>query len=707
MCEIAKERHICQKQCYLYTCSRECNKACSQPYGHSGNCICTKNKNQHKCNERCSLINGKGCTTICVKEYGHSGNHNCSIREDQHKCDRRCKFSGNTNAKCCVNEFCQERYGHSGDEHLCQRSYHFCSFPCGLRSILGCQGICKELYGIPHQHKCLERHICKEECYFYKDFKTNPEKCINCRKKCCLPYQHQGNCICIEENRKEIHPCDGLCSLKEAGGCARTCNLIYKHSPPCQCIFDKKSHTCQKKCELCKNTTVCGHVFNHENDRSLQCSKCHNGICQLKSGDGHLCGSIHYDGNYCKKPGLCKNDPLLEGEGEDATYQSKLGQSIDYKKFNIGINEPEKCRIEIPPNKMKHEGPCDCRNAHFCNFQCQQCLVYCIEYYAPSHSLHFCTHGNIKKSYIYISDKKENSYANVIKDNKKYKLIEGEGAEIFLCDQYCREQGQGHTHLFESEDKIDEYNNEQIKLVEEKDNKYIYESKCPYFWENILKFNSKHSQEDKKKFNLCNWKCKDNTHQIAEYCQLQLWHQPTDHIPSGIYGKSVYDGHVFKCSHPRGAFNIFLIDCSGSMKSQSVKPNYPKIEDKMPNMLGAAIQEIYRYCKTRAVESFKDKCAIFGYSNEASKVFTERKIDEEQCETILDDCLGILKPNGGTKFLPAFEKAFDLIAEKEINKSELTPVIILLTDGLDHNHKETLSYIEKVSILFYLFFYRR
>ena len=147
---------------------------------------------------------------------------------------------------------------------------------------------------------------------------------------------------------------------------------------------------------------------------------------------------------------------------------------------------------------------------------------------------------------------------------------------------------------------------------------------------------------------MCNWKCKDKNHQIPEYCQLTLWHEPTQTIPSGIYGTSVYNGHVFKCKHTRGAYNIFLIDCSGSMESKSEVPNIPKIKDKMCNMLGAAIQEAYRYCKIRAVESYKDKCAFFGFDHRVF-VYDElvnRSIDEN--ESFLDECLDKLRPGGGT-----------------------------------------------------------
>ena len=98
--------------------------------------------------------------------------------------------------------------------------------------------------------------------------------------------------------------------------------------------------------------------------------------------------------------------------------------------------------------------------------------------------------------------------------NKNYSFQEGEKAIIFFCDEYCKEQGQGHIHQFISHfKKIQE--NENVKLIDSKKN--IYECKCSYFWENILKFKSTFTTEEQKKFSLCNWKCKNNTQRSYYY----------------------------------------------------------------------------------------------------------------------------------------------------------------------------------------------
>ena len=66
----------------------------------------------------------------------------------------------------------------------------------------------------------------------------------------------------------------------------------------------------------------------------------------------------------------------------------------------------------------------------------------------------------------------------------------------------------------------------------------------------------------------------------------------------------------------------------------------------------------------------------------------------EENENIVNTCLSNLKPDKCTKFYKAFEESYILL--KEINRNEFIPIIILLTDGLDHGYKTTKKYVEKV-----------
>ena len=133
------------------------------------------------------------------------------------------------------------------------------------------------------------------------------------------------------------------------------------------------------------------------------------------------------------------------------------------------------------------------------------------------------------------------------------------------------------------------------------------------------------------------------------------------------------------------------------MCSESQKPSNQEILEKMPNMLGAAIEAIVTFCKDREILSPKDKCSLFGFNKIAFDVYKNIDIKTHNQKEIMDSYFEKLKPDGFTKFKDAFEKAYDLILNSNINRNELIPVIILLTDGLDHGHEETIPYVKKVS----------
>ena len=329
---------------------------------------------------------------------------------------------------------------------------------------------------------------------------------------------------------------------------------------------------------------------------------------------------------------------------------------------------------------------------HKCGYQCPQCEYYCTEAWGHS-GLHNCFHGNIKNVYISLSD--SGLIAKIHKDKKKYLFQEGEEAVIFFCDDYCKEQGQGHIHQFISPD----YNiaeNENVRLVDRRS--CIYECKCSYYWENILKFKMNFTSEEQKKFSLCDWKCKYSSHQIDEYCQLPLWHKPERTIPNGIYGKWIYEGHIFKCSHPIGVYTIFLVDQSGSMKSKSNKPTNSIIKNKLDNMLGSSIQAISTFCKIRSNQSFKDKCSLIGFNNKTKIILENAYMNDN--EMIINKCLSDLYPENCTNFYNAFNESSKIL--EKVDRNEFFPIIILLTDGLDHSYESTKPFVEKVRIYIFI-----
>ena len=131
------------------------------------------------------------------------------------------------------------------------------------------------------------------------------------------------------------------------------------------------------------------------------------------------------------------------------------------------------------------------------------------------------------------------------------------------------------------------------------------------------------------------------------------------------------------------------------MESKSSGPTNLVIKQKMNNMIGASIQAIYDFCKKRDSLSPKDKSALIGFNDKANKIFENIPIGNEE---ILKNCLSKLNPRGGTFFVNAFKEAKTIL--EGIDRKELIPIIILLTDGLDHGFEDTIAFLKNdVSIL--------
>ena len=122
------------------------------------------------------------------------------------------------------------------------------------------------------------------------------------------------------------------------------------------------------------------------------------------------------------------------------------------------------------------------------------------------------------------------------------------------------------------------------------------------------------------------------------------------------------------------------------MESKSSGPTNLVIKQKMNNMIGASIQAIYDFCKKRDSLSPKDKSALIGFNDKANKIFENIPIGNEE---ILKNCLTKLNPKGATLFLNAFKEAKTIL--EDINRKEHIPIIILLTDGLDHGFEDTIQ----------------
>ena len=693
LCNLKIEEHICKNKCSLYIKPGEkCDTNCKLIAGHEGECDC---KNKHICNQICEFYNrSKNCKQFCSLPLNHKNNHICISSKEEHICLGICHLNGKTRGKC--EKDCCLPIGHEEKNLKCicsKNPQHLCNKICCLyEKSIGCKKECNKRYNHKDIHLCNStQHFCKKFCYYYEIYKKYKKG--KCEKKCYLPFNHKGKCICCKE---PSHPCINKCSLFEkSGGCNEECSLSYGHKEECICSVKITNHTCKEKCQLCNDNEIeCGHVYNHDNNYNLNCIKCKNQTCKL-SGKGHLCGIQHNCTQICEENGFCEIEGAVNVEVvETKIYKSISGDDIQYKLIKFQNKKKRNCGKKIPYNSFFHPGKhiCDEKLNHKCGRQCIQCEHYCIGDFGHI-GPHFCIHGNIKNSFISIKDSND---ALIRKDNKFYKFKQGETVKIFICDAYCKEQGQGHIHEFSSETKIE---NDDVKIKEEKFDGYIYECKCSYFWKNILYFKGDFTSDEIKKFSLCNWKCKDEKHPLPEYCQLPLWHNKVvgNCIPKGYSGQWVSaQGHVFKCNHSNPIYTIFLVDKSGSMKDTYVLPISPEIKKIFPNKIGCCIEAILEYCKARNEINPREKCGLIGFNDKGSLILENIFIGEK--ENIKKKCLSELKPHGQTNFLNAFKEAEKII--ENIKRYEFIPVIILLTDGLDSNKEQTIVHLKNVSSIF-------
>ena len=737
ICSVGKERHLCNKKCSLYDKSKiGCNHFCVLTYDHKGPCFCSAEKEVHKCNKICILLNESkaGCLKDCKFSANHQGDCLCQNSEKDHICNGICSLKINSRAETCYDQ-CSLSTRHKG-KCICYSKKHICSKDCDYRdkSRTGCFGRCMKDTDHEGIHICeneLNKHKCKEKCYLASKSR------LGCNQFCDKIPGHEGNCLCdsklkhlcnnycyllnichkdnlryccknaehtdIDKNDKHDcleeneHKCNKQCKLKNITiGCETECSLPYNHeklyNTECICKKPKEQHLCLEKCELCTNIQKpCEFEYNHiENGK-----------------EHHLCGKEHKCLKLCEHEGICEIVTNYELSKKRVHVLLKNKEKIVFEEKSEQISRRLKCNIDISPKKIDHKqkGKHICEILiHKCGFQCKQCNRLCnLEF---GHKVaHDCDHGLIDNAVIFT----EGEYAKLNYLNKIYDFENEESANIFTCYQYCKEQGRGHIHIID-ESKLEEKEKEFIGIYLEK--KYIrlnknnlYECKCQFFWEKVLKFNFEDKFDDDKKkiFNKCPAECPlCQTSERKSYCNEDLWHEQLSNVINK--NKDNFwiskEGHKFTCSHPMPCHTIFIVDKSGSMSYTDIKPSLQCIieNNNFNNRFGRLIENMYNYIKKRKNISPEDIFSLVSFSDEASIIFQNNSCDlNDPNFNFIQECMQkINKCQGETEFNLGFIEAEKIL--KEINREKYKPVIILFSDGADQKQEETIEIVERVSI---------
>jgi hypothetical protein len=262
----AKE-HLCNKTCSKKNCKKICNLT-SEHEDNNHNC-----KEFHKCTKPCYLkdITLEGhCKLECHLELDHDGICLCSNKKEEHSCRNICINCG----KRCTLE--------AGHQKSCFCGQCICGKECKYKNnSRNCKEKCKLKFNHDGEHICEEiNHLCNFDCEYKGQTAING----GCNQNCCLKAGHEGiNHYC--DNPKEKHKCKNLCSYKDISSinsCNVYCDKSIGHDPPCICKIAKDNHICNKTCsysdyEGCKQFCVLPIEHNGE---------C---ICSA-SKEGHLCG---------------------------------------------------------------------------------------------------------------------------------------------------------------------------------------------------------------------------------------------------------------------------------------------------------------------------------------------------------------------------------------------------------------------------------
>ncbi|KAI8847355.1 hypothetical protein BC829DRAFT_477350 [Chytridium lagenaria] len=562
------------------------------------------------------------CELRCLERDGHDGLHHCGT---DHRCYHLCEYIESHGTERPV---CKSKAGHrlndSGRSHACDESGHFCGQPCIFKDWRNCQQVCTlELYHSGDEHFCKARaHFCDNPC----SLQTKEFKC-------------SGRCVetCEDNLDHSYHRCENR-------GCPVTCVM-----PGC--------------------TEKCGDN-DHFHDLSL--------------GALHICGKPHRCEEDCQSQGVC--DISTQPEVEETLQRLKYG-ALKFTKYTQ-VGKRLKCYKVILPGQTKHEGVhSHCENDfHFCEMKCPFCNYFCTLPIGHRQE-HSTSHGNMSRTKFTLAD----GDGDFEYENQKFSS--GDSGIAFLCSMYCKQLGR-HSHIDFCPNPGGCLDSDHIRHLSHpilpdplRKKEQITHS---LFWKRAG-FQDPYSMEERERFTLCEAECAGEEHKNGNShgssCTRPMFHKPlaaSGGIPRGI-GHISIDGHHFECQAPvqrSGYHLVFVIDKSGSMESHDIQPQRgtPYYAELSKNRYGAALEACCRFvdhslagniCGTVA-----DTLSLVVF-HDSPQVLIANQAGCTSAQIL--QCARNTRPNGGTNFNAAIERAQDLVLSCWVPGR--IPVVIFLSDG--------------------------
>lgn len=567
----------------------------------------------------------------------------------------------------------------------------------------------KQVTDDDEQHTCGTKHTCPKYCSFCED-----------EVVCGYVALHTGEHHC----KLQSHTCGETCSLFDRPGCNELCSLPSDHqqkTPSSKHKCDADTHYCGKECDLVTCRKICYYPCDVSHDRhrcntssgcpfrcvmkgcSVVCSSTNHFHSIDRKDEHHFCGNAHPCPSQCGQDGLCGIDVQLVSVRPSKVltqFQGRRGV-YEYQLFSQQVKVKKPCGKLIPQGSFCHEGPHvhaaprgESLPEHFCDQQCTGCLRYCEKEYGHS-GRHVTTHGNMSRQ-IFVSSEKS-FYVG------EREFERGESAITELCDQFCKRLGRGHTHVIVCKKPstcTQPKHNKRILVTEGYNDLILDEVTHDAYWEEI-DFEDPCTSTEQGNFRKCNVVCERATvagavpspedYRSPYYCQLPLWHKPLALGTKVECGHLSVKGHHFHCTHElKYQYHaVLIIDQSGSMHKSDDTPQHQLLlqNEHLNNRLGAVLEACHTFVDSRFKCSDGDRFSLITFSRKANTVLSGDKVSNGLLFSLVEMNL---KPEGNTYFAPALEAAKSVINEVAKRHPSLSPLVIMLSDGLAHDHDKAV-----------------